>query len=304
MIRAYGMDEGRICETENISDGLWIRVTVPTDDEIKYISETTGIDIMDLNTSLDRDEGSRFDTDDGVTSILIDVPYRKNIPKATPFDTVPLAMIVADKRILTLSQIESEIVDKIADGKVKGMDISNLKDFVPKMMFNISLAYQQNLRELNIKRREIENRISESKDDDIIDLHKMESSLVYFSTSLYAMNTVLVKMKRSNLMDEDLLQDVHIEIQQAMEMASIYREIIDGTRELYESIVNRKLNDVMKWLTAITLIFSVPMIICGIYGMNVPLPYSGDSLSFSVLMSGTLMLCAGMALVLRRKGML
>ena len=67
----------------------------------------------------------------------------------------------------------------------------------------------------------------------------------------------------------ELLEDVTVEYQQAIEMTSIYRDIIDGTRELLSSVINNRLNNVMKILTSITIVMAIPTIISGIYGMNV-----------------------------------
>ena len=67
----------------------------------------------------------------------------------------------------------------------------------------------------------------------------------------------------------ELLEDVMVEYQQAIEMTAIYRDIIDGTRELLSSVVDNRLNNVMKYLTSITIVMAIPTIISGIYGMRV-----------------------------------
>lgn len=69
--------------------------------------------------------------------------------------------------------------------------------------------------------------------------------------------------------DRDLLEDALIEIRQAIEMASIYSSILAGTMETYSSVVSNNMNDIMKALTVITLIMTIPNMIFGFYGMNV-----------------------------------
>ena len=59
----------------------------------------------------------------------------------------------------------------------------------------------------------------------------------------------------------ELLEDVMVEYQQAIEMTAIYRDIIDGTRELLSSVVDNRLNNVMKYLTSITIVMAIPTII-------------------------------------------
>ena len=80
--------------------------------------------------------------------------------------------------------------------------------------------------------------------------------------------------------------DVIIENKQAIEMTVIYRDIINGTRELMSSVLDNRLNNVMKTLTSITLIMAVPTVISGIYGMNVNsegMPFASSALGFAVI---------------------
>ena len=69
--------------------------------------------------------------------------------------------------------------------------------------------------------------------------------------------------------DQDLLEDVLIEIKQAIEMSSIYLNILSGTMDAFASVISNNLNIVMKVLASITLIISIPTVISGLYGMNV-----------------------------------
>ena len=129
---------------------------------------------------------------------------------------------------------------------------------------------------MGLIRTEIEERVGDdTHDTDIIELHELESTLVYFATSLRANSIVLERLRRYKRLEQypedmELLEDVTVEYQQAIEMTSIYRDIIDGTRELLSSVINNRLNNVMKILTSITIVMAIPTIISGIYGMNVP----------------------------------
>ena len=102
----------------------------------------------------------------------------------------------------------------------------------------------------------------------------IEKSLVYFSSSLKADEVTLEKIMRGRYIklydeDQDLLEDVLIEIKQAIEMSSIYLNILSGTMDAFASVISNNLNIVMKVLASITLIISIPTVISGLYGMNV-----------------------------------
>ena len=95
-----------------------------------------------------------------------------------------------------------------------------------------------------------------------------------FSTSLKADETTLEKLMRGRYIklyedDQDLLEDVLIEIKQAIEMSSIYLNILSGTMDAFASVISNNLNIVMKVLASITIVISIPNIIAGFYGMNV-----------------------------------
>ena len=107
--------------------------------------------------------------------------------------------------------------------------------------------------------------------------------------------------------DTELLDDVIIENKQAIEMTMIYRDIINGTRELVSSVINNRLNNVMKYLTSITLVMAIPTIISGLYGMNVSgkwMPLSNTPYVFGIICLGTLGICILILLILRKKNML
>lgn len=180
-------------------------------------------------------------------------------------------------------------------------------------MYRAAATYQINLRIIDKKRTEIEERIGENtKDVDLIDLHDLESTLVYFATSLRANGVVLDRLTRYKRLeqypeDKELLGDVIVENQQAIEMTSIYRDIINGTRELMSAVLDNRLNNVMKYPTSITIVMAIPTVISGIYGMNVDerwMPLSDTPYGFLIICAVTLFICIVTMLFLRRKKML
>ena len=175
------------------------------------------------------------------------------------------------------------------------------------------MVYQSLLRSIDRKRTEIEERIDKNTEDvDLIDLHELESNLVYFATSLRANGVVLDRLTRYGRLrqyseDQELLEDVIIENRQAIEMTQIYRDIINGTRELMSTVINNRLNNVMKYLAAITIVMSIPTIISGLWGMNVGgkwMPFSSTPHGFAIICLITLLLCVFVMLWLRKKKML
>ena len=67
-----------------------------------------------------------------------------------------------------------------------------------------------------------------------------------------------------------------------LEMANIYTNILSSTLDAFASIISNNLNNVMKRLTSITIVLSLPALVTGIYGMNVPIPYSSSTHAFYI----------------------
>ena len=131
----------------------------------------------------------------------------------------------------------------------------------------------------------------------------IEKSLVYFSTSLTGNDRVLYKIQRSqafmtNEDDIDLIEDVINDNKQAIEMCNIYRDILSGTMDAYASVISNNLNIIMKTLTLLTIIMTIPTIIASLWGMNVPVPFMNSPYGFYILVAIAIVLaiCAGFVL--------
>ena len=173
--------------------------------------------------------------------------------------------------------------------------------------------YQSDLRIIDKMRTEIEERVGDdTEEEDLVALHELESTLVYFATSLRANGNVLDRLTRYKRLeqypeDKELLGDVIVENKQAIEMTSIYRDIINGTRELMSSVIDNRLNNVMKYLTSITIVMAIPTVISGMYGMNVDgngMPFANSVAGFGIVCLITLLVCIITMFVLRKKKML
>jgi magnesium transporter len=307
MMRVFGSIDGKLVPIEEPGADTWVRITDPSEDELRTLASKLNIDLRKLTAAMDAQESSRWESEDGLISMIVDIPYRMDYGG---FDTLPLSIIVKDNMVITVCTIESNIFDKHIGPSSKDPDLKDKTDFVISLIYTISKEYQKDLNEIDFRRREAEKKLYRGIDDtDMVELHRMETSLVYFITSLKGCNLVLDMMNRhidekTNLAHKEKLKDVMIENQQAIEMASIYRETVDSTRGLFSSVLNNKLNDVMRWLTAVTIILSVPMIISGIFGMNVDIPFRSDSLGFVYVMSGMILICLATTIWLKHRDLI
>ena len=224
MVKYYKTDDRKIHEEDGPVDGVWIDMCNPTVPEGEELAAKLGIDISDLLAPLDDEESSRVELEDGYTLILVDIPALEIRHDKEAYTTVPLGIILAQDMIITVCSVETPILQAFINGRVKEFSTKKKLRFVYQILFRIASYYQTNLRIIDKKRTEIEERIDDNtKDIDLIDLHALESTLVYFATSLRANAVVLDRLTRYKRLeqypdDKDLLGDVIVENQQAIEI--------------------------------------------------------------------------------------
>ena len=310
MFNIYRTDDRIIREIDDIESGCWIKLTDPTLEECGDISEKFDIDIADIRAALDDEESSRMSLEDDYTLILVDIPTAEVRNNRHTYTTIPLGIIVREDVIITVCAEETAVLRTFIDQRVREFSTKKQMRFTYQILYNVCMRYQALLRNIDKKRTELEERINEGmSDSDLIDLHELESNLVYFATSLRANGAVLDRLTRyGNLRryeeDVELLEDVVIENKQAIEMTTIYRDIMTGTRELMSSVISNRLNNVMKYLAAITIVMSIPTIIGGLFGMNVPVPLSNAAHGFLAICLGTLLICVVTLIILKKRKML
>lgn len=303
MISYYKTIENKVNEIEKVQPGCWICVTAPTETEISDLEENMHIERDYIRAALDEEEPSRIESDDGVTLIVVDYPIAEqdNDPDRTLlYSTTPMSIIITDSNVITVSAKENIVLEELAKGVVKGVHTNLKTRFVFTILLRIAARYLQYLKQIDKLSNYVEGKMYLAmKNKGLIQLQGLEKSLVYFSTSLKSNEAVLGKLMRGRYLklyeeDEDLLDDVLIEVKQAIEMTNIYSNILSGTMDTFASIISNNLNIIMKRMTTITIILTMPTIVFSFYGMNLGDAANGLPLAnvwFPLVLS--LVLCVG-----------
>ena len=313
MIKIYRTDNRVIGEEHAFEPGSWIQLTDPSSDEIELISKKFDIDIADVRAAMDADESSRVELEDDYTLILIDIPIIEIRNDQKAYTAIPLGILLLDEYLITICAEETPVLQYFINSTVREFSTKKQMRFVYQILYRSCMVYQLYLRTIDKMRTEIEERAQEDvKEEDLIMLHELESNLVYFATSLRANGAVIDRLSRYSRVrqfpeDKDLLDDVRVENGQAIEMTVIYRDIIHGTRELLSNMIDIRLNNVMKYLAAITIVMAIPNIISGFYGMNVAakwVPLQSTPFGFGIICVATFVVCIFVLKVLKKKKML
>lgn len=293
MIHFYQTQDNCVKKVDSPAPGCWISVVDPTAQEIQQLIESYKLDSGFVRSSLDEEESSRIEREDDQTLIIVDTAVSEIQTEETIlFFTVPLGIIITQDYVFTISLKDNRVLRDMAEGLVRGVQTRMKTRFVMQLLLRITSVYLQDLKQIDKTSYIMEQKLSGAmKNKELIQMLELEKSLVYFSTSLKANEVTIEKLLRGRTIklydeDQDLLEDVLIEVRQAIEMSNIYSGILSSMVEAFGSVTSNNLNIVMWQLTIITIIMEIPNMIFGFYGMNtvdLPLPYTWVAISISVV---------------------
>jgi len=264
--------------------GVWINVVNPNEKEIKELVEKTNINKQFIRDALDIYEAPRIEEEKGIFYILTRTPYKDADNLTT---TVPLLIILTPENIITISAQRIEFIQNFISAKIQFCTTQKAK-FLIQIFLKISQSYEQYTKFIarDIQRKKIILRELENKD--IINLVEWEEVLNNFITSLVPSISVfegILRKKFISLYEEDkeLVDDLIIASRQSLELCKTSIKSITNTREAYSTILTNNLNKIIKFLTSITIILTIPTIIASIYGMNIDLPIAKNPLAFGYI---------------------
>ena len=299
MKRIYLTVEDHLNEINTFEKGCWVHLQNPTREEIDGINARFALDPTYIQSALDEEESARIERDGDQTLIIVDIPYVEAEGNGYSYTTVPLGIIMVDDVIITVSTRESTIITDFTEERIRGFWTFKRTRFILQLLHrNASrfLAYLKQIDKASMRNQEL------------LQMMKLEKSLVYFSTSLKGNEMVLEKMLRMDMLrkypdDSDLLEDVIIENKQAMEMCAIYRDIMSGTMDAFASIISNNLNVVMKVLTSLTVVLSIPTLFASLWGMNVGVPFENAPFGFWMVLGISVVASVAAFVLLWRKKM-
>ncbi len=300
-------------EIQEFKKGAWINLVNPSEDEIKKVCEGVNIEEDYIKDTLDYEEKARIEQneEDNITLLIVDTPTVEKNEENDIYSTIPLGMIVVrDDFFITVSLKRNKILENFEKKKVKYFQTYKKTRFIFQILYLNSSYFLSYLKQIN-KETEIAEYILKNsmKNKELLKLLSLEKGLVYFTTSLKSNELVMEKTMRGKIVklyedDEEILEDAITENRQAIEMAQIYSNILNGTMDAYASIISNNLNGVMKFLTSITIVLAVPTMISSFWGMNVGLPFQHSPFGFAVMVLISVVLTLIVTYWLKRKDML
>ncbi len=288
MIQYFRNIDSHTVEVLKPENGAWVNVLPPLkQEEFTELSEALEIPLDFLTDSLDIDERSRFEIEDNVKLIVIKTPTENNSFNESDafYITIPICIILTHQQIVTVNSFENAAIKKFLN-TFQNRQPDNRKMMVLKIFEKIVANFLEYLKEINQRRNLLEQKLyASNRNEELLELVRIQKSLVYFVTTLRSNEILMMKMERTNMLalneeEREILNDLIVDNSQALEMANIYTNILSSTLDAFASIISNNLNNVMKRLTIVTIVLTVPVLISSVFGMNIPNPFQNNAHSF------------------------
>jgi magnesium transporter len=310
-----GLNEIELREGERVQPGAWLKLTKPSAAELRDVSEATGAPLDFLQAALDMEEPSRIEVEDDHILIITNVP-KLDDAATFGYDTIPLGIIVSTDCVTTVCLEENEVLVDFDALHHLFFDTRKRTRFLLQILYRCAVLFLKYLRIMNRRTDEIERDLRKSmKNKELFLLLDLQKTLTYFTVALRSNRNVVERLMRffSNPSihgivklredDEELLEDVRIEFDQAIEMVQMHGEVLASMMDAFASVISNNLNIVMKFLTSVTIVMAIPTMTASFFGMNVPVPWQGNHVGFAYAMLVALLLTISVTVVFWKKKM-
>ena len=261
----------------------WVDVARPSNDELLQLREQFGLPKGFLRDALDPDERPRYVRSGEHLMFVIQASHDLGSVSATPHDTVPLAVILSSDHVFTVCEHRHTVLLEIKQGRTPAIATTQGMPFALELFKRIAEGYLADLRAIDRRLDGLEARLEcSTRNREILDLMRVEKSLVYFKTALKSNALMLERLRRDRqieleIADQELLEDVIVEHRQASEMTDIALGIVGSMMGAFGSVISNNANAVVHRLTVATVMIAVPTWITGVFGMNVVIPFEPRS---------------------------
>lgn len=287
-MRTYLSLEAGLAQLEEYTPKCWINIEFPDEDDLHFLTEDLGVPSEFLADIADVDERPRTEKEDDWQLTILRIPLESNI-QGLPYMTVPVGVITGKETTITVCYRKSQLIpDFISHIRRKSISITSQADFITRMIYSSAVWFLKYLKLIYLEINRAEKELEESvRNEDLMRIMRLQKSLVYFSTSIRGNEAMLGRLRtatRAGEIDPDLVEDVSIELRQAYNTINIYTDICNSTMDALGSIISNNVNTIMKRMTSLQIVLTIPTMIASFYGMNVDVYIAEWHYSFVAIM--------------------
>ena len=267
----------------------WVNVVCPNNDDFEFLTKTLNVPESFLDDIADTDERPRTDTEGNWLLTILRIPVQNKQNENLPFGTVPIGIITNNEIIISVCYYNTDLLpDFIEHTRRKGIIVRNKLDLILRLIYSSAVWFLKYLKQINLDISAAEKELERSiRNEDLLRLMRLQKTLVYFNTSIRGNEVMIGKLKTifqdTDYLDKELVEDVIIELKQALNTVNIYSDILTGTMDAFASIISNNVNTIMKRMTSLSIVLMLPTLIASFYGMNVDIHLEEVPFAFSLI---------------------
>lgn len=296
-----------ITHTPLTNDITWINIQTEDKSELKRFYEHYEIDEEIVDYSLDENERAHLDYDQRTNTFVLIFNVTNPQKIDNHYETIPMTFIVKDNILLTVTNEINHYVSDIMMKQVTSEEVESIFQFLFGSLFMIIDSFFPYIEEMDRDRKIINNKLKEkTTKQNLLLLSDLETGIIYF-VSASKQNVVLLEQVKAHQIfrlltesEKERLDDVLIEARQLVEMTQLSSQILQQLSGTYNNVLNNNLNDTMKILTVLSILLTVPTIITGFFGMNMPLPFEHNIFGWMFTIGISVLLWFTLSFILRR----
>jgi magnesium transporter len=245
-------------------------VVAPDEHEKTLLAEKLRLDEYDFASVSDPDEVARLEVTDERAFVLWKSPLRAQIAEAVQLGVHPVGVVLTrDQIAFFLSSGTLPMTSR------EYRNIEDVRDVLLAFLLYTVHHYVGHLRVIKLLSSELEKKITVSMENrHLLQMFALGESLVYYLDAIESNGAVLTKLRGLaahiglNPRQQQTLDDILLENQQAARQASIYSTVLSGLMDARGTIVNNNMNVLLKNLTIINVVFLPLNLVAGILGMS------------------------------------
>jgi magnesium transporter len=286
-------------ELKDFKTGSWIHLEKPTQKEIDTLVDQFNLDPLIVADAMDIFEVPRIEKDEDITYFF--TRYALFSSEIEKMSTVPLLIIIGKNFLITISSAKVPIFALFEKGKIDFRTTQKTKLLI-QLMLTINIEYENLIKKLSKQIKQQSSNLEKITNKKISQFVNFENTFDDILFGLYPNGTALTKLLKGKFVtlyedDKELIEDLVLSNEQLIKMCNSNIKRVINTRDAYDNILSNNLNKIMKLLTAVTVILTIPTMISGIFGMNVPLPMAGNPFAFWIIISVTVASSFGLLFV-------
>lgn len=282
--------------------GVWISVEKPIETELDYLSNQFGLDKTLLLDATDPYEVPRLEIEDGIIYAFA----RGAAQEGKIVTSHPIVLIIGENFLITLSNYSFPQIQGLTENGKNLFTTQKTKLFI-QLSSILNGTYTSVLNDVGKQVRRLSTIPEKIHDRDILQFVRFEETLNLFLSDLVPTRDTLKKVLLGKHIgrfeeDQDMVEDILLSTEQLIGRAKSNLTTIVNIRDTYSTIITNRLNRVIRVLTVLTVTLTIPMVISGLFGMNVTLPGANNPDSFSYIVSIIIVICTTLLLFFAKIG--